>query len=116
MGLMARAIYAAYFTSFAGQSIGIFYIGDGILTGVDVGTMRYDGVYKTLPDGSMEGEVEYVIPTGVSLITGAPPATTPTKMSLKLTLPFEFDDGRIITIQTPAGPINARFEKLKELP
>ena len=113
---MSRAIYAAYFTSFAGQSIGLFYIGDGLLTGIDVGTMKYDGAYKTMPDGSLEGTVEYVVPPGVSLITGTPPSNTPTKLQLKLTLPANFDDGRVITIETPAGPVNARFEKIKELP
>lgn len=113
---MPRAIYAAYFTSFAGQSVGLFYIGDGVLAGIDVGTMKYDGVYKVLPDGAMEGVVEYVIPPGVSLITGAPPSASPTKFKLQLTLPPGFDDGRTVTIQTPAGPINAIFEKVKELP
>lgn len=37
-------------------------------------------------------------------------------MTLKLVLPAGFDDGRVVTIETPAGPINARFEKVKELP
>ncbi len=113
---MPRAIYAAYFTSFAGQSMGLFYIGDGVLAGIDVGTMKYDGTYKAAADGSLEGVVEYVIPAGVSLITGAPPAAAPTKMALKLVLPAGFDDGRVVTIETPAGPVNARFEKIKELP
>lgn len=113
---MSRAIYAAYFTSFAGQSLGLFYIGDGLLVGVDVGTMQYDGNYKIMPDGSLEGMVEYVVPPGVSLITGAPPSATPTRLQLKLTLPAGFDDGRVVTIQTPAGPVNAKFEKIRELP
>lgn len=113
---MPRAIYAAYFTSFAGQSMGLFYIGDGVVAGIDISTMKYDGTYKAAADGSLEGAVEYIIPPGVSLITGAPPATAPTKMTLKLVLPAGFDDGRVVTIETPAGPINARFEKVKELP
>lgn len=72
---MPRAIYAAYFTSFAGQSMGLFYIGDGVVAGIDISTMKYDGTYKAAADGSLEGAVEYIIPPGVSLITGAPPAT-----------------------------------------
>jgi len=113
---MSRAIYAAYFTSFAGQSVGLFYIGDGALVGVDAGTMQYDGKYNVMPDGSLEGTVEYVVPAGVTLITGAPSSSTATKLQLKLTLPAGFDDGRVITIQTPAGPVNAKFEKIRELP
>ena len=38
-----KALYVAYFTGVAGQSIGLFYIGGGILAGVDVATMQYDG-------------------------------------------------------------------------
>lgn len=113
---MGKALYAAYFTGFVGQSVGLFYIGDGVLSGIDVGAMQYDGKYNVTPDGSLEGVVEYVIPAGTTLITGAPPGATATRIALKLTLPLGFDDGRVVTIDTPAGPINARFEKIKELP
>ena len=113
---MKKAIYVAYFTGAAGQSIGLFYIGDGIIAGIDAGTMQYDGSYKENPDGSVDGAVEYVIPAGVSLITGAPPAPTPTRIPLKLSLPANFSEGKVVTINTPLGPVNARFEKAKELP
>ena len=52
---MAKALYIAYFTGIAGQSIGLFYIGDGLLVGVDVATMQYSGSYKTKRDGSLQG-------------------------------------------------------------
>jgi hypothetical protein len=113
---MAKALYVAYLTGVAGQSLGLFYIGDGVLAGIDVGTMQYDGAYTTKPDGSLEGAVEYVLPAGVSMITGAPAAVAPTRVSTKLTLPAGFDDGRVITIETPLGPVNAKFEKLKDIP
>jgi hypothetical protein len=113
---MAKALYVAYFTGVAGQSIGLFYIGDGALVGVDVGTMQYDGSYQTTPDGSLEGIVEYILPAGVSLITGAPAGTAPTKVAVKLMLPANFADGRVIMIETPLGPVNAKFEKVKDLP
>ena len=113
---MAKALYAGYFTGVAGQSIGLFYIGDGLLIGVDVATMQYDGAYTTKPDGSLEGAVQYVLPAGVSLITGAPAGVAPTRITTNLTLPADFADGRVITIETPLGPVNAKFEKLKDIP
>jgi hypothetical protein len=113
---MAKALYVAYFTGVAGQSIGLFYIGDGMLVGVDVATMQYDGSYQTKRDGSLEGVVEYVLPAGVALITGAPAAVAPTRVSVKLTLPADFADGRVITIETPLGPVNAKFEKVRDIP
>ena len=113
---MAKALYVAYLTGVAGQSIGLFYIGDGVLAGIDVGTMPYDGAYTVKPDGSLEGAVEYVIPAGISLITGAPAGTAPTRVTIKLSLPARFDDGRVVTIDTPVGPVNVRFEKIKDIP
>ncbi len=56
-------------------------IGDGLLIGVDVATMQYDGAYTTKPDGSLEGAVQYVLPAGVSLITGAPAGVAPRQSS-----------------------------------
>ncbi len=112
---MTKALYVAYLTGVAGQSIGLFYIGEGVLAGVDVATMQYGGSYTTNPDGSLEGVVEYVLPAGVSLITGAPAGVAPTRISTNLKLPAGFADGRVVTIETPLGPVNAKFEKLKDI-
>jgi hypothetical protein len=113
---MPRALYAAYFTGLAGQSMGLFYIGDGVIVGIDVSTMQYDGTYLTTPNGSLEGTVSYVLPAGVPLITGAAPGAMATPITVELKLPANFDDGRVVSIDTPTGPVNARFEKVKELP
>ena len=113
---MTKALYIAYLTGVAGQSIGLFYIGDGIIAGIDVGTMKYDGAYSVKPDGGLEGAVQYVIPAGIPVITGAPMGTMPTRVAVKLALPAGFDDGRVVTIETPTGPVNARFEKVKDIP
>ena len=113
---MAKALYVAYLTGVAGRSIGLFYIGDGILAGVDIGTMQYDGTYKTNSDGSMEGALAYVIPPNTSLITGAPAVGALSRITVKLNLPAHFDDGRVLKIDTPLGPVNATFEKVKDIP
>jgi hypothetical protein len=113
---MSKAIYVAYLTGVAGQSIGLFYIGDGVIAGVDAGTMKYEGSYAVLDDGSLEGAIEYVLPPGVPLITGAPSGVAPARVTLKLGLPAGFDDGRVVAIETPLGPVNAKFEKIKEIP
>jgi hypothetical protein len=113
---ISKALYVAYLTGVAGQSIGLFYIGDGLIFGIDVGTMQYDGSYTTTEDGSMQGVIEYVVPAGVPLITGAPAGVTSTRIAMKLNLPVGFDDGRVITLETPLGPVNAKFEKAKDIP
>ena len=112
---MDKALYVAYLTGAASQTMALVYIGGGIIAGVDIGTMRYDGSYAVNPDGSLEGTLEYVIAAGTTLITGASPST-PTKVPMRLHLPANFADGRVITFETPFGKVNARFEKLKDLP
>ena len=112
---MNKALYVVYLTGAASQTVALIYIGGGIIAGVDVGTMLYDGSYAINSDGSLEGTVEYVVPAGATLITGADPLTT-TKVPIRLHLPLNFADGRVITLETPFGKVNARFEKLKDLP
>lgn len=113
---MGKSLYVAYFTGVAGQSLGLFYIGDGLLVGIDVATMQYSGSYTTEADGTMRGVVEYVLPAGTALITGAPSGAVPARISVNLTLPPNFADGQVLTIETPLGPVNARFEKIKDIP
>lgn len=113
---MGKSLYVAYFSGIAGQSLGLFYIGDGLLVGIDAGTVQYDGSYATEADGTMRGMVEYVLPAGTASITGAPSGAIPARASVNLTLPPNFADGQVITIETPLGPVNARFEKIKDIP
>jgi hypothetical protein len=112
---MPKALYAAYMTGAAGQTVGLFLIGDGIIAGVDVGAMRYDGAFTTNPDGSLEGAVEYVIPPSTPLITGAAAGAAPMRVSIALKLPANFDDGRVVTVDTPLGPVNVRLEKIRDI-
>jgi hypothetical protein len=43
--IKSKALYIAYITGVAGQR--------GLIAGVDVGTMQYDGSYNTMEDGSI---------------------------------------------------------------
>lgn len=113
---MAKSIYSAYFTGAAGIAIGMFCIGDGVIVGADAGGLRYDGTLTEHPDGSLEGIVQFRVPPGTPLITGLTARESQT-ISAAVKLPRGFDDGKTVTlIHTPAGPVNARFERLRELP
>jgi hypothetical protein len=113
---MAKSLYAAYFTGVAGSALGVFYIGDGIIVGADAGGLKYDGSLTERADGSLEGVVQFQVPPDTQLITGLA-ASEPQKITAPVTLAPGFDDGVTVTlINTPAGPVNARFERLRELP
>lgn len=107
--------YAAYFTGAAGNSMGLFAFREGTITGVDVGGMHYDGTYKVDEDRALiVGSIIYVIQAGHSLITGIAAGPDPMKVEFPLELPLGFADGRVLTIPTPSGVVNARFEKIRE--
>jgi hypothetical protein len=113
---MAKSIYSAYFTGAAGIAIGMFCIGDGIIVGADAGGLKYDGTLAELPDGSLEGVVQFKVPPDTQLITGLTARELQT-IYTPVKLPRGFDDGKTVTlINTPTGPVNARFERLRELP
>jgi len=115
--MAARALYAAYFSGASGKSIALFYIGDGVIAGVDTGGVTYDGpVTIDETDGSLQGAVNFTVPAGIPMITGISGPTDPTVLSIPISLPATFADGRVTRIETTFGPLNARFEKIRDLP
>jgi hypothetical protein len=109
-----EGIYAAYVAARAGNSILLLVIKDSKITGVDAGGLKYDGtVVKT--ESGFHFSVVYLIPTGATLITGSLPPTSPQRVPLEIDLPKNFANGQTIRIETPLGPLNARFEKLRDL-
>jgi len=113
MDTKIEGFYVAYMTARAGTSILLFVIKDSKLTGVDVGGLKYDGEVTEIKAG-FHCSVVYIIPAGVPLITGAPPSTSPQRIPLDFDLPRDFANGQTINIVTPLGPLNARFEKLRD--
>jgi hypothetical protein len=112
----APAIYAAYFSGLTGASLGLFFIGDGVVAGADVGGIAYDGNYSVNASGDLVGTLAFVVPAGSPLITGftAEP-NSPVKIEMPLSLPACFYDGRVVRISTPTGPVNARFERIRDI-
>ena len=109
-------IYSVYMAGQAGVSQALLLIKDGILVGADVGGLKYDGEIEAKPDGTgFSCSVVYVIPAGASLITTANSPTEAMQIPLKFELPIDFAQGAPIRIETPLGPVNARFEKLRSL-
>jgi len=109
-----NGFYAAYMTGKGGVSTLLFAIKDGVVVGVDMGGMKYDGrVEVAEPSKEWRFSVEYLIPPGVSLITGGSVAT-PTRVPLEFSLPANFANGQVVRIDTPLGPVNAKVERLRD--
>lgn len=109
-------MYTAYFTGATGNSLGMFIFQGGVITGADVGGGRYDGEYAFSENGKrIQGDVKFSLPIGNSTITGFAAETTPIVVELTLDLPAEFNRHDVHRIETPLGPINAKFEKIRGL-
>lgn len=108
-------IYLAYFSGEIGTSLGIFVLRDGALTGGDLGGGLYDGSFEV--DASKmttTGTIKFRTKTGGTSITGAHsdfPIEYETDIALKLPL----EAAPYHSIDTPAGPVNVRFEKVRPL-
>ena len=112
---MGKGLYIAYVTGSAGSTIILYYIGGEIVAGVDATGTKFDGSYRIDEAGALIGVVTYLIEKGTALITGQTTAAEQ-RVDVPFTLPHQFWDGRIVRIETPFGAVNAKFEKLKDLP
>lgn len=108
--------YSGYFTGLAGISFGIFVFKDGVISGIDAGEGIYDGEYEASPDGEhVTGTVSFEVPVGMQTITGAAASDEPLKLQIPFKLPLKIDPEEVHRIETPAGPINAKFKKLRDI-
>jgi hypothetical protein len=106
--------YVAYITARAGTGIILWIIRGSTMVGVDTGGLKYDGELARTEKG-FRCSIVYIIPAGATLITGSPSAAAPQRIPLEFDLPVDFTNGQVISIITPLGPVNAKFEKLRDL-
>lgn len=108
-----EGFYAVYYTGVAGLGHAVLVINDGIVTGADVTGGEYDGTYAEL-DGGVSIEVVLTVPAGTTLVTGQT-LPAPYSQTIKAQLPASFGSGQPVLVQTPLGPVNAIFKKLRNL-
>jgi hypothetical protein len=111
-----NGFYTAYLTGKAGSGVALLAIKDSLIVGVDVGGMKYDGRIDPKPDDAgFSCHIEYVVPPGMPLITGPGPVAIATPVSITFDLPQNFAEGPVIGIQTPFGPLNVKFAKIRDI-
>ena len=111
-----NAIYATYMTGRAGSAGALLVFRDGTVAGADNVEGRYDGEYQLAPDHrKVVGTIKVTLPAGVPTITGVLSAERPLSFDVPFQLPVELDPDDFYRIETPTGPVNARFKKLRAL-
>jgi hypothetical protein len=106
--------YAVYLTGSASQGFAMFVFQSGVIVGVDVGGLKYDGTYKTTDNG-FSIILTFSVPPNSTLIQGVTTGLETEKSELAFLLPIDFLAQPFIRIETPQGPVNAKLTKLREL-
>ncbi|MBL9074619.1 hypothetical protein [Tabrizicola sp.] len=110
MEISLEGIYTAYLTGIAGQGIAMFVFTKGRIAGADMAGLTFSGSYS-VKDGRMVGEVIYTMPAGTISITGASFDKYSDAIKVPINLPAEIDPTETYLINTPIGPLNAKFVK-----
>lgn len=113
---MMDGFYRIAFTGTQGSGFGMMVFRSGKIAGADVAGVIYDGEYT---EDSRMHEVSYqatmAAPAGVSPVqTGIPlasPATIPISGKFRQD---DVDSGRPVLLQTPLGPVNIIFSKIRD--
>jgi hypothetical protein len=88
----------------------MFVFKDGKISGADMSGLTFSGTFKS-SNGRIVGSISYTMPAGSVSITG----TNFEKASGKLDVPIDFpetlDPSETYRVNTPIGPVNAKFIK-----
>ncbi len=115
--IMVAGFYAVYYTGVTGSGIVVLALYNGIIAGADMTGGRYDGTYaESSTPGSYDATIRMSFPPGTSLVTGALAGPQPFFMDVNLTLPANLGGEQPVRIETPTGPVNAIFRKLRDFP
>ena len=111
-----NALYAAYLTGKAGSTFALLRFHDGVITGLDAGEGCYDGKYELGPDQqNIVGTITVSLPAGMTTITGVTSAERPLKFDVPFALPVHPDPEEVYRMETPTGPVNAKFKMKRGL-
>jgi hypothetical protein len=113
---MIDGFYVIYYTGHGGSAFAMLIINAGKIVGADAVGGTLEGKY--VPDVEshvFNGTLTMNVPAGVALATGTPPSPTPYSFTFEFSLPENLGGSSPITIETPTGPLNVVFRKLRNL-
>jgi len=110
-----NGIDAIYFTGSTGSGCAVFVAQDGVATGADPTGGTLDGSYTPSGNDQIDLDVNLRIPTGGMLVTGFANGGPDLTHRITATIPANFGNGEPIAINTPTGPVNVIFRRLREI-
>jgi hypothetical protein len=106
------------FTGTAGSGFGMLVFRDGVIVGADVGGATYDGSYAdNSATKALDFQVIMSVPAGVAPVQTGIPLTEPISAPISGSVSIDNITTETPTLlQTPLGPVNVVFKKLRDLP
>lgn len=116
MSMAVDGFYVGYFTGAAGNGLGMFVFKNGVIIGVDVLGVRFDGTYR-LTETSTAYLISAIVtaPAGGQLVQGVSTGPTGLTYQVDATVPVDFENANFLTIPTQFGDVNVRLRKLRGL-
>jgi len=112
---MLNGIFKITFRGSADWGMGILILKDGIVTGADVGGIKYDGKYKENKN-CIEINLELTVPPGATLVMGTPPQSKEYTIPIILSVnKKDIEKNETILLELPQGPVNVIFNCLRNL-
>jgi hypothetical protein len=105
--------YIGYFTGSAGNGIAMFALLNGIIVGADPMGVKFDGTYSPEANG-FRIRVNVTVPAGGTTVQGVSPGSVGLDYVVDTMVPGTLDSVPYLTIPTPYGSVNVKFEKLRD--
>ncbi|MGC2659930.1 MAG: hypothetical protein WA324_18385 [Bryobacteraceae bacterium] len=115
---MIDGFYRIAFTGTAGSGFGLLAFQSGVIAGADTAGGIFDGSYTAQPDtGAIDFRINMNLPAGITPVQTGIPLAAPLTMPISGSIQVSDIDGDTPTLlQTPLGPVNALFKKVRDLP
>jgi hypothetical protein len=115
---MIDGFFRIAFTGTAGSGFGMLVFHSGKIAGADMTGATFDGEYT---EDSTTHEVSYQ--TTMALPAGVVPVQTGIPLAAPATIPLsgkfrqeDVETGKPVLLQTPLGPVNIIFSKIRDFP
>jgi hypothetical protein len=106
------------FTGTAGSGFGVLVFHGGVIVGADVAGAIFDGSYTdNSATQALDFQVTMSAPAGVVPVQTGIPLTEPMSLPISGSVPIQNITTETPTLlQTPLGPVNVVFKKLRDFP
>jgi hypothetical protein len=110
-----NGFYAVYLSTKIGQGFAMLLLRNGQIVGADASGVLLDGKYIESETNGYIAKVTVNTPANIQLMQGGFAGPQGESYDLDIPLPNDFLLRDFVRIETPRGPINAKFVKVRSL-